>query len=461
MQPNHESDEGNTYRAITGRIWSLALPIIGLNVLNVLALAVDTAMCGRLPNATDALTALSFATQVIFLLMVAMIGLTVGTVALVARAFGGGDHERVNHLLIQSTLLTLLLGLSIAIIGNLFAEQILYLLGATPSVCALGLQYLRPLLWSTPFFYLTIMLAAVLRGVGNTRLPFVIALFTNVLNAFLNYLFILGNLGFPALGIQGAAVGTITSYTLGAITHIVCLRTGVIESLYLSLKPKKIDGKLAASLIRIGTPAALDMVILNAALVSMVSMLGRIDSLAVAAHGVGLRVQALAFVPGMSISQATGALIGQALGAENVTKAKKTVHASIVLCSIVMSVLGLLIIMAAPSILRLFQIAPGTGLGQFAMTWMQLLGYGMPIVGIHIAFVGMMQGAGVTQTSLNINMSTTLLIQIPMSAILGFWAGWGAFGVWVAFPGTFAAKVALDLVVYYRGNWARVGAEAT
>ena len=70
------------------RLWSLAGPVIGLNTLNVLALAVDTAMCGRLPDADSALAALAFATQIVFLLMVAMIGLTVGAVATLARAHG-------------------------------------------------------------------------------------------------------------------------------------------------------------------------------------------------------------------------------------------------------------------------------------------------------------------------------------------------------------------------------------
>ena len=70
-------------------MFRLAAPIIGLNVLNVLMLAVDSALCGRLPYAEQALAALGFAMQVIFLLMVAMFGLLVGTVGLVARAYGG------------------------------------------------------------------------------------------------------------------------------------------------------------------------------------------------------------------------------------------------------------------------------------------------------------------------------------------------------------------------------------
>jgi len=117
---------------------TLAWPIVGLNVLNVLALAVDTAMCGRLENSENALAALSYSTQVIFLLMVAMLGLTVGTVATVARAHGARHDERVNHVLVQSSQLTVMLAIAIAVIGNILAPQILTLLGATEATLQLG-----------------------------------------------------------------------------------------------------------------------------------------------------------------------------------------------------------------------------------------------------------------------------------------------------------------------------------
>ena len=71
--------------SILSRLFWLSAPVVGLNVLNVLALAVDTAMCGRLPDHEVALTALGFATQVVFLLMVAMMGLSIGTVAMKTR----------------------------------------------------------------------------------------------------------------------------------------------------------------------------------------------------------------------------------------------------------------------------------------------------------------------------------------------------------------------------------------
>lgn len=444
-------------RKLFRHLVALSTPIIGLNVLNVLALAVDTAMCGRLPDAEIALTGLGFASQISWLLMVAMLGVTVGSVAMVARAYGAAEHDRVNHVLAQSMMLTIYVSLGVAVFGNLVAEDLLRLLGASDAVMASALDYLRPMLMGTIFSYTNLLLAAVLRGVGNTRLAFFVALLSNALNVVLNYGLILGNWGLPALGVQGAAIGTVCSQAVAVVVLIVMVRRGTVAHVKVPLTLSKLDRPLSKQLIRIGAPASLDMVILNASFLSIIGMLGRIDEVAVAAHGIGLRIQALAFVPGMSISQATGALVGQALGEESEAKARSVLQASLVLCTAVMSALAVLIILAVDPIVAIFDVQPGTPLGDYSVMWIELLGYCMPIVGMYIAFVGLLQGAGATGTSLRINFLATVMFQIPMSYVLGFTLGWGAFGVWVAFPLSFLVKAALGLGAYRRASWVKLG----
>jgi MATE family multidrug resistance protein len=89
---------------------------------------------------------------------------------------------------------------------------------------------------------------------------------------------------------------------------------------------------------------------------------------------------------------------------------------------------------------------------------MQVLGWGMPVVGVHIALIGMLRGAGATNTSLVINVIGTIVIQVPLSWLLGFVVGWGAFGIWVALPISFVVRMALGILAYRRGAWARAGA---
>ena len=434
------------------------MPIVGLNVLSVVTLAVDTAMCGRLVDAEEALTALGFAGQLIFLLMVVMLGLTVGTVAFIARAHGSGGSERINHVLHQSILLTYIVSIAVAIVGNLGAGTVMGWLGADATVTELGVGYLRPLLTFTVFFYLNMLLAAALRAVGNTMLPFMIALLSNLLNIVLNYGFILGRLGLPALGVRGAAWGTVISQAVAVILMVLILRRDAVHGVRARVHLARIDRPLANDLFRVGAPAALDMLVLNVAFHSVVGMLARVAQVAVAAHGVGLRVQSLAFVPGFGVSQAIGAMVGNALGAGDEREARQVVRGGMVLSTAIMTVLGLSIVLGAEPIIAIFDIDPATELGRYSILWMRILGLGMPIVGVHIALIGMLRGAGATNTSLMINIVGTMIIQVPLSWFLGFVVGWGAFGIWVAVPISFVVRLGLGVLAYRQGAWAQTGA---
>jgi multidrug resistance protein, MATE family len=438
-------------------LFRLAAPIIGLNVLSVLMLAVDSALCGRLPDSEQALAALGFAMQVVFLLMVAMMGLIVGTVALVARAYGGDDTQRLNHLLVQSTMLTIIVGVVVGALGAILAEVILRALGASREVAELGAEYLRPLMLGTPCFYLMMLYAGILRGVGNTRIPFLVALASNVVNAVLSYGLILGSLGMPALGVAGAALGTVIAQLFNVLVLVAVLRGGSIPNLRLPLQVRKLDKPLAIDLFKIGWPAALDMLVLNAGFLTALALLGRIDQVTVAAHGLGLRVQALAFVPGLGIGQATGAMVGQALGAGNIDRARKIANASMLLCAAIMTGLALILFVAAYPVIHIFDVAPGTKLEAYSVQWIHVLGYTMVPASVNIALMGLLQGSGATRTSLRINVYSTLAIQVPLAYLFGFTFGWGAYGVWMSFPVGASAKSLLNYIELKRERWAVTG----
>jgi putative MATE family efflux protein len=435
----------------------MSMPIIGLNVLNVLMLAVDSALCGRMPDSKQVLAALGYATQVIFLLMVAMLGLLVGTVALVARAYGAGDTKRLDHLLAQATQLTALVGVVVGIVGAVLAGPILRALGASHDVAALGVAYLRPLMIGTPFFYLGLLYAGILRGVGNTRLPFICALGANVVNAVLNYALILGNLGMPALGVTGSAIGTVIAQFLNCLALAWLLRRGSIPHVRLPLRVARIDRTLAVELLRVGWPAAIDMFILNAGFLTALGILGRIDETSVAAHGLGLRVQSLAFVPGMGVAQASAAMIGQALGAANVERARQIARAAIVLCVVIMTALAIIIVFAAHPLVATFDVPPHTPLEEYAVEWMRILAYAMLPAAVNMALVGVLQGSGATRISLRINIWTTLALQVPLAVLLGLGLDMGATGVWLSFPLAFIAKAAMSYLAFKQGSWAVTG----
>lgn len=213
-------------------------------------------------------------------------------------------------------------------------------------------------------------------------------------------------------------------------------------------------------LITVGWPAGLDFLVINVGFLTVIGLLGRIDEVTVAAHGLGLRVQSLAFIPGLSISQATAAMVGMALGAGDVGRAKAVLRSSIVLCLGVMAILALLIFIAADLIVAAYDVPAGTPLADYSVMWMHILGYGMVPTAVHVACVGLLQGAGATKTSLKINVVTNLAVQIPVGAILGLGLGLGAWGVWMSIPIAAVLRAAWAYREYRSERWAVTGVRA-
>jgi putative MATE family efflux protein len=436
---------------------ALAGPMIGLNILAVLMLAVDAVLCGRLPDAKSAISAVNDGVQVMFLLMVAMLGLLVGTISLVARAFGSGDHARVQHVLVQSTQLTMIVGVFIGLAGAVLADPIMVALGASDTVRELGVAYLRPLMLGTPMLYLGLLYAGVFRGVGNTRIPFLCAVVANVVNAVLNYALVLGHFCAPSLGVAGSAIGTDIAQTLNAAMLVWSLRRGAVPNLRLPLARKPIDRPLARHLLRIGWPAALDMLVLNAGFLTAIGMLGRIDPATVTAHSIGMRVQSIAIVPGLGIAQATTALVGQSLGAGDARRASRVVWAALSLSAVIMVGLAIPIVVIAPQIVPVFLESPDRLVQAYSIDWMRILGVMMVPTVATLAFMGMFQGSGSTLKSLAINFWTTLAVQIPLAWLLGFGLDLGPNGVWWSFPLSAAVKGIWGYVEFRRAKWAVTG----
>ncbi len=447
--------------SIALRLVRLALPVVGLNLLGVAGLFIDTAMCSRLPEKAVALAALGYAGQLVFLATVPMMGLTIGAVALVARAHGAGDRERVGHVVAAATRLTVLIGAVVAVFGNLAAIPVLRALGASEEVASVAAAYLVPVLGGSVFYYLLMLYAAALRGVGAMSLPFVVGVGWNALNVVFNYALIYGNFGAPRLGVVGAGTSTVLAQAIGVLVLGASLSRGAIPAMPFAPFARVPDRRLARELVTLGAPAALDALILNLGFLALIYLLGRFGGDAVAAHGIGLRVQNIAFVPALGLAQAGGALVGNALGAGRPDEARTVTRAALAISTLGMAVLGgLLAALAGTIAARAFAAIPGTELHRLATTWMRVLGLGMPLVGAHLALIGTLRGSGATATSLRINLAGTGLAQLPLGLVLGIVLGLGPLGVWLSLPLSYVAKLALSYAAYARGEWARVGARA-
>lgn len=442
---------------ILRRVIRLSLPVVALNILGVLTLFVDTLFVSRLEESESALIALSFAGQIVFLAQVPMLGLSIGSAVMVSRAFGGGERRRVAELSRQSLQATVLVGLAMAALGPPLLPPILRAIGAEGEVFDLALAYLTPLVLGIALYFVQLLSFALFRSTGNTRIPFYVGLLVNALNVFLDWVLIFGELGAPKLGVAGAAYGTLLSQAVGVTLTLLLFSRGALGGVPMDLRPTAMDREVTRDLFRFGAPASLDLFLVNFSFLLMMFFLAEVDPRAVAAHGIGQRVQGLAFVPGLGISQAVGALVGNALGANDASEARAVTRAGVMLSSATMGVIGLALTLSRGFLCDAFELAPGSVLRDYALTWIVILGSSLPIVGLNLGLVGALRGAGATIASFTINVVSTFAIQVPLQWLLAFPLGFGAFGVWIAFPIAYVFRVAFAAFVYKRGRWARVG----
>lgn len=450
----HESASKGTLREVA----RLALPVALLNLLGVVTLFVDILFCSRLDESEAALTALGFSAQIIFLIQVPMLGFSVGSAALISRAYGARARGRVASLVRQSLQGAVVLAALTALSSPITLPSIVGTLGAEGHVYELALDYLFPLFLGIVFFFLQTLSFSLFRSTGDTRLPLLLGLVVNGLNIPLNWILIFGHLGLPSYGVKGAAIGTVLSQAIGVFITLILIRRGALGGVRVSLLPARFEPQFLRDIFRLGGPAALDMLVVNLSFLTMIFFLGRLGPDAVAAHGIGHRVQSLAFVPGLGIGQAIGALVGNFLGADNREGALRVTRSGIILSVLLMGTIGAFLTLGREEIALLFSIDPGSELFSLTTLWIMILGGTLPIIGANVALIGALRGAGATFSTLLINMIGTLIFQIPLLYIGSHLDG--ARGIWLSFPIAYFGRTMVTIWIFRRGNWAKTGIRA-
>ncbi|HEY4124513.1 MAG TPA: MATE family efflux transporter, partial [Rhizomicrobium sp.] len=212
--------EGSIVRSLV----LLAVPIMGANILQVAYQLIDAFWVGRL--GADAVAAVSVSMPIIFLSIAAGMGFAIAGTTLIAQYVGAGDRAMVDHVAAQTLLAIIAVSVILGAIGFVLAPHILDLMGVTPQVHAAANSFLRISFISLPFMFAYFMFQSLLRGVGQVTVPLYIVAATVVVNFVLDPILIFGKFGFPALGVTGAALATLTAQGLAAAAGIGLLVSG-------------------------------------------------------------------------------------------------------------------------------------------------------------------------------------------------------------------------------------------
>ncbi|MEX0886045.1 MAG: MATE family efflux transporter [Phycisphaeraceae bacterium] len=447
---------------LTGRLAGLSLPrqvyVLAIwplleQLLNSLVSFVDMALAGRLSVAVaDAVAVTGY---IGWLMGMLLMGLGVGSTALIARAVGA-RHRRVASAAVgQSMLMAVVWGAAIGFglwfggppIGRFFQLE-----GETLALASL---YIRILAFAAPLAAVLFVGAACLRGAGDTRSPFFAMLAVNIVNVIASVLLVFGPAPIGGWGVAGIAMGTTLAWAVGAMCILYVLVSGR-GGLRLHLHRLRPHWHTMRRIIRVGVPSLVEssgMWIGNAIVGRIVGGLGASGVLG--AHMIAIRIESLGFLPAVAVGTAAATLVGQYLGAGRPDRARQAGYVCWGVGAGWMAAMGVVFILFPEALARLLAPDEPT-LYEAAAPLLIIAGPVQVFFGTYMVLAHVLRGAGDTTTAMALTYGCTFLLRLPAAWVLAEPMGMGLVGVWLALCGELVIRGLVFAARFMHGGWMRV-----
>ena len=458
----------------------LSLPIVLSQLMQVGYNLADTFWVGRVGE--NAVSALSFSWPIVFLMISIGGGFTVAGTVLVAQNKGAGNDDRVDHVAGQTIAFVTLLSVVFSAVGYLVAPVLLPLIGTTPGteVHALSVSYTRTIFLGVYFMFGFFIFQALLRGWGDTRTPMYLMAFGVVLNVVIDPFLILGFqrnplfgvlgladlqstlyglTGFAGMGVQGAAVATVFSRGVGALVGFGLLFSGRV-GIHLSTEDLLLKVETVRKIVRIGAPTSIEQstrALGVTALTALVAYAGAtaagVDtSAAVAAFGIGNRLNSLVFLPAIGLQQGVETAVGQNLGAGKADRAKRAVFLGVGLIAGALAVVSVVGTLFAEPIVAVF--IPGEpNVVAIGVDYLRIIAPAFAFLGVFRVVSGGFRGSGSTRTAMAFSLLSLWVLRIPPAYALVEWTGLGVTGIWYAIAFSNVASAVVAGLWFLRGTW--------
>jgi multidrug resistance protein, MATE family len=446
-----------TQSIVTGGIqwtlFALALPALLEQLLTFFVGFYDTYLSGQISAA--ATNAVGLATYVDWMggMLFRLVG--VGAAALVARHWGAGDIREANRTTNRALAIVSVMGLLVSVVLYLAAPLFTDLLGMTGEARGIAIHYLHVDALCYFFTGFTLVGGAILRASGDTRTPMLIYVFVSVFNVFAAYSFVYGLGPLPGMGVSGIVIGTVCARVFGGLLMVGGYARG-FRGLKLSLRQWTLRGETVSRILRIGIPAAADGALAWIGIFLFLMVVSRgtsgvSDDVSLAAHVVGVRIEALTYLPADAWGFAAAAMVGQALGAGDPERARKSGHAAAFQCSVLALVMTVLYYAAARPIYAFMHSNPQVvevGIPAFKL----LAVFQIPLV-VGTIYVHALRGAGDTRYPLWINLFGIFVVRLPLAYVFGVVLKGGLFGAWIGMCSDLGARALMAWARYVRGKW--------
>lgn len=422
---------------------NMCIPIMISMLVQALYNVVDSYFVAQLPAHNDAITALTLAFPVQNLMIAVAVGVGVGMSALLSRALGEKRRDRANTVAMQGIFISALCFVLFALLGGMFSKTFIGWQTGNQQVISFGNQYLSICCVFSLGIFMQVTMERLLQSTGRTVLSMVTQGAGALTNIILDPLFIFGWLGFPEMGVAGAAIATVIGQWVAALVGLY-FNVKYNKELSLQLKKLKPNFHIIKQILFIGVPSIIMSAIGSIMTFSMNKILEPFETeQAVAVFGIYFKLQSFVFMPVFGLNNGMVPIIAYNLGAQKRSRMIKTLKLSAMYATCIMLV-GLLVMQTVPGfILQLFN-AEGTML-QTGIDAFRIISLCFVFAGVSIVMCSMCQAVGSSIYSMFVSIGRQLVILIPAAWLLAKTGN--AVTVFWAFP--IAEVVALFLCLFF------------
>ncbi|GAB6102424.1 MATE family efflux transporter [Thermococcus atlanticus] len=433
----------------------LAYPLIINQLVQVLYNLTDTFWLGRLGR--EELSAPGTAWPLVWFFMAIGMGFATAGFAFVSQYVGAGEYRKANRYAGALYSLMMLFAVGVGIFGVISAPYLLRFMNVSSTVYPYALKYTRVIFAGIPFAFTLFAFNFLLRAVGDTKTPVKINIATVLLNLVLDPFFIFGWLGFPRLGVVGAAVATMLSNSLGSLVGGYLLFTGKV-GIHLTPETLRPEVHFYSRIFRVGLPSsigysttALGFIFLARIIFTLGGRFGNAD-VAFATYSITNRLTNFMFAFSDGISMAMGTMIGQNVGVKLYNRAKTIAEKTMLINFAILSAGTLLFALFRVQIFSFF-IRDAAIIEESAKV-VRYFSASLPFFGIFSAVNGVFQSSGHTKKGMVLGMLRLWGLRLPMSYGLGLLMRDTA-GMWLGMGLSNFLGALVALAWFMRGSWMR------
>lgn len=437
MQSQYDFTKGNIFKQLI----FFSGPIILANMLQTSYQVVDSLWIGNLLGA-DALGAVAVSGVIVFTLLSFVIGLNNAALTILSQQKGRADEEGLKNYVNAFVVILLFLSIIMAIIGVIFAEQMLQLLRTPENLMPYATRYLQINFIGVLFLFGYNFISTILRAVGDSKSPLRFVFIAVILNIVFDPLFIEGF----NLGVDGAAYATILSQGIAFVYGFIF----VIRRKLVPFQMPKIPAAEEVSLIlKLGIPAGLQMSVISAGSAAIMSVVTTFGSAVVGGFGAAQRLDSMIMIPAQALGTAVNSMAGQNMGVKNWKRVNNIATYGLLYNFICMSVIGFVIILFAPFFVQLF--IRELEAVQFAVTYLRIMAFCFPFLGINFVLNGVVRASGAMYQVLILNIISFWILRYPLTYF--FSQQYNEVGIAIGMGTSFVISSVLAFLYYKFGKW--------